>query len=80
MKPKSNTHLAGNPSTSQRNQHAKLALGMKERVEMVGGQFDIDSAPGRPTTIHVTLPSQPTKRSRAKNPPCYDYDHCSHRR
>ena len=55
-------------------------LGMKERVEMVGGQFDIDSAPGRPTTIHVTLPSQPTKRSRAKNPPCYDYDHCSHRR
>jgi signal transduction histidine kinase len=43
-------------------------LGMKERVEMVGGQFDIDSAPGCPTTIRVTLPSQPTKRARAKIP------------
>lgn len=55
-------------------------LGMKERVEMVGGQFGIESSPGSPTTIRVTLPSQPTKRSRAKTPPCYEYHHCSHRR
>ena len=43
-------------------------LGMKERVEMVGGQFGIESSPGFPTTIRVTLPSQPTKRARSETP------------
>lgn len=31
-------------------------LGMRERAEMVGGTFKIDSAPGHGTTIHVQIP------------------------
>ena len=31
-------------------------LGMRERVEMVGGQFGIESAPGRGTTIRARIP------------------------
>jgi signal transduction histidine kinase len=31
-------------------------LGMRERAEMVGGTFEIDSAPGQGTTIHVQIP------------------------
>lgn len=31
-------------------------LGMEERVELLGGEFAIDSAPGRGTLIQVTLP------------------------
>jgi len=31
-------------------------LGMRERVEMVGGNFTIESAPGRGTTIHAQIP------------------------
>lgn len=31
-------------------------LGMRERVEMVGGTFCVDSAAGGPTTLHVTVP------------------------
>jgi len=31
-------------------------IGMKERVEMVGGSMTIESAPGKGTTIHVTIP------------------------
>ena len=31
-------------------------LGMRERVEMAGGTFSIDSAPGGPTTLRVELP------------------------
>jgi signal transduction histidine kinase len=31
-------------------------LGMRERIEMVGGVFSIDSAPGRGTTIHAQIP------------------------
>jgi signal transduction histidine kinase len=32
-------------------------LGMRERVEMVGGQFEIKSARGEGTTIHLQIPS-----------------------
>jgi signal transduction histidine kinase len=44
-------------------------LGMKERVEMVGGRFGIESAPGKGTTITAQLPSakngsEPLKKSR----------------
>ncbi len=35
-------------------------LGMRERVEMVGGTFCVDSAPGKPTTIHVAIPQNQT--------------------
>ncbi len=31
-------------------------LGMRERVEMVGGHFDIQSAPGKGTTVEVQIP------------------------
>jgi signal transduction histidine kinase len=31
-------------------------LGMRERVEMIGGQFDVDSRPGQGTLIQVCLP------------------------
>ncbi|CAN5841199.1 hypothetical protein BH11VER1_BH11VER1_37550 [soil metagenome] len=32
-------------------------LGMRERVEMVGGLFYVESAPGNPTTIRVKIPA-----------------------
>ncbi len=31
-------------------------LGMRERAEMVGGTFEIESSPGKGTTIHVQIP------------------------
>jgi signal transduction histidine kinase len=31
-------------------------LGMEERVRQLGGSFDLQSAPGKGTTVHVTLP------------------------
>ena len=31
-------------------------LGMKERVEMIGGSFTVESAPGHPTTIRADFP------------------------
>ena len=31
-------------------------LGMRERLEMVGGRFDIESAPGRGTTVTAEIP------------------------
>ena len=32
-------------------------LGMRERIEMIDGTFQIDSAPGHPTTVSVALPA-----------------------
>ena len=45
----------------QRALHAKKnnrlgLLGMRERVEMVGGNFNVESAPGKGTTIEVEIP------------------------
>jgi signal transduction histidine kinase len=38
-------------------QRGRLGLvGMGERVRMLGGTFEIESAPGGPTTLTVTLP------------------------
>ena len=31
-------------------------LGMRERVEMIGGTFLVESAPGKETTVHVKIP------------------------
>jgi PAS domain S-box-containing protein len=31
-------------------------LGMKERAEMMGGHFDVESSPGKGTTVTVTVP------------------------
>ena len=45
-------------------------LGMKERVEMVGGTFQIHSAPAKGTTIQVELPrpADPVTGSRSTRP------------
>ena len=45
-------------------------LGMRERVEMVGGVFDVESEPGKGTTIRARVPfagraQVPRARSRA---------------
>jgi signal transduction histidine kinase len=42
-------------------------LGMRERVEMVGGTFCVESAPGKQTTLRVKIPHQHV--SRRKRPP-----------
>lgn len=37
--------------------HNRLGLlGMRERVEMIGGTFSIEAAPGTPTTVRVLIP------------------------
>jgi len=33
-------------------------LGMRERVELLGGKLRLDSAPGSGTTVHVSIPAQ----------------------
>lgn len=33
-------------------------LGMRERVEMIGGTFCVESAPGQPTTVRVEIPPE----------------------
>jgi signal transduction histidine kinase len=37
-------------------------LGMRERVEMVGGRCSVESAPGEGTTIGVQIPIKGTRR------------------
>jgi signal transduction histidine kinase len=38
-------------------QRGRLGLvGIGERVRMVGGMFELESAPGGPTTLKLTLP------------------------
>jgi len=38
--------------------HKRLGLiGMRERAEMIGGTFQVNSAPGGPTTVQVELPT-----------------------
>jgi signal transduction histidine kinase len=32
-------------------------MGMRERIEMVGGVFSLTSAPGQPTSIQVEIPA-----------------------
>lgn len=39
----------------QRDGHLGL-IGMRERAESLGGQMEVDSAPGRGTTIRITFP------------------------
>lgn len=52
---------------SNTRNHGGLGLiGMRERVEMVGGTFSIESSPDNGTTIHAKIPS----KKRAKEQPC----------
>jgi len=36
-------------------------VGMRERIESLGGTFALDSAPGRGTGVEITLPLEPRK-------------------
>jgi signal transduction histidine kinase len=47
---------------AKRNKRLGL-LGMRERVEMVGGSFSIESAPGKGTTICAHIPVTNGKRN-----------------
>jgi signal transduction histidine kinase len=42
-------------------------LGMRERLEMVGGSFDVESAPGKGTTITTQIPFGKISAPRRKN-------------
>jgi len=41
-------------------------VGMRERIEMVGGRFSVKSQPGKGTNVRVTIPQAGTKRSKRK--------------
>ena len=41
-------------------------LGMKERLAMVGGRFEVESAPGKGTTIEAFVPGSKAARSQGK--------------
>lgn len=43
-------------------------IGMRERVEMVGGRFSVTSAPGAGTTIRVQLPFQARRKLKRVGP------------
>jgi signal transduction histidine kinase len=48
----------------QARQAGRLGLHfMEERVQLLGGRFELATAPGRGTTIHAALPLQPTAGS-----------------
>jgi signal transduction histidine kinase len=44
------------PSSSAMENNLGL-FGMRERIEMLGGQFTVESSPGRGTTVRVEVPS-----------------------
>jgi len=46
---------------SRKNKRLGL-IGMRERVEMVGGRFSVTSAPGKGTTIGIQIPFQADKK------------------
>ena len=43
-------------------------IGMRERLEMVGGRFTVESAPGKGTTILAQIPYGKIRRVRVKKP------------
>jgi len=46
-----------NGNSSARKHNRLGLLGMRERVEMLGGSFGVDSAPGHATTVRVDIPA-----------------------
>ena len=48
------------PGTAGAEGHIGLA-GMRERVEILGGTFSVQSAPGRGTVIQAELPMAPAE-------------------
>jgi len=55
--------VAGKSNTKKHNRLG--LLGMRERVEMVGGTFDVESAPGQATTVRVVIPAARKPRGKA---------------
>jgi signal transduction histidine kinase len=45
-------------------------LGMRERVEMVGGSFSVESAPGKGTAVRIRIPqrTRQSKQGKSKEP------------
>lgn len=39
--------------------------GMRERAALIGSAFELESAPGRGTTVHVRLPVKPLKKRKS---------------
>ena len=64
-----------NGSAIAKKKHRLGLLGMRERLEMVGGTFQIISSPGHGTTVHVEIPEagsmirkSPSRRTKAPIP------------
>ncbi len=57
--------VVGNSSATKKNRLG--LLGMRERAEMAGGTFCVESSPGHPTTVRVEIP--PPKIRTRKSPP-----------
>jgi len=49
--------------SAKMNEHLGL-IGMRERVEMVGGSFRVESLPGKGTTICAEIPSRDSRKQR----------------
>ena len=60
-----NGFIPGSLSVLSKNRRLGL-LGMKERLEMVGGTFEIASVPGEGTTVTVRIPLAPPVRPRKR--------------
>jgi signal transduction histidine kinase len=43
-------------------------LGMKERVEMVGGTFSVESAPGKHTIVRAEIPTTNAREEKRRKP------------
>jgi two-component system sensor histidine kinase NreB len=57
---------AGFSIRNKRKRAKGLGLtGMSERASLIGGTLDLESAPGRGTTIHVKLPVAPKRKRKA---------------
>ena len=52
--------------SAKMNEHLGL-IGMRERVEMVGGNFSVESTPGQGTTICAEIPSRDSRRNQRLN-------------
>lgn len=50
--------------SAKMNEHLGL-IGMRERAEMVGGSFSVESEPGRGTTIFAEIPSHDSRRGQS---------------